>query len=170
MNRIMLVVLIALALASCRREETGGPTEIAGKIFIFNYRLSTAVYEIALRKTGDIPEGSTVTAEFENPAGGPPLVKSLKIFPFWEKIPLESPPLRCVVKDRPYHVRITIAGPDGAPLQAIDTTVTSSLDQSVLAAKPLVSGPAYDKNPEVFKADGSADYRPDESCPEPART
>lgn len=169
MNRILLVAFTALALVACQREETNGPTEIAGKLFIFNYRLSTAVYEIALRKTGAIPEGSTVTAEFENPAGGPPLVQRLKIFPFWEKIPLESPPLRCVVKDRPYHVRITIAGPDGAELQAIDTTVTSSLDQSVLAAKPLVSGPAYDRNPEVFKPDGSTDYRPDETCPQPAR-
>lgn len=165
MRRITALALGTLLLAACQREETGGPTEIAGKIFIFNYRLSTAVYEIALRKTGTLPEGSTVTAEFENPAGGPPLVKTLKIFPFWEKIPLESPPLRCVAKDRPYAVKIRISGPDGADLQTLETTVISSLDQSILAAKPLVTGPAYDKNPQVFKADGSADYRPDETCP-----
>lgn len=159
------LMLGGLALAGCQRSEDKGPTEIAGKIFIFNYRLSTAVYEIALRKTGDIPEGSTVTAEYENPAGGPPLVTKAKIFSFWQKIPLESPALRCVVKDRPYHVTITIRGPDESEIQTLKTTVVSSLDQTILAAKPLVTGPAYDKNPEVFKADGTADYSPDQSCP-----
>lgn len=162
---MMLCALVLLPLAGCQRSDEKGPTEIAGKIFIFNYRLSTAVYEIALRKTGDIPEGSTVTAEYENPAGGPPLVTTTKIFSFWEKIPLESPALRCVVKDRPYHVKITIKGPDQGEIQTLETTVVSSLDQTILAAKPLVTGPAYDKNPEVFKKDGSADYSPDTACP-----
>ncbi|MBB4065534.1 hypothetical protein [Gellertiella hungarica] len=166
---ILLAALAALPLAGCQRSNENGPTEIAGKLFIFNYRLSTAVYEIALRKTGTIPEGSTVTAEYENPAGGPPLVSTIKIFPFWERIPLESPPLRCVMKDKPYRVTITINGPDKAEIQKIETTVISSLDQSILAAKPLVTGPAYDKNPDVYKADGSADYSPDQTCPGAAK-
>ena len=161
-RRIGLALGLMAALSGCQRSE--GPTEIAGKIFIFNYRLSTAVYEIALKKTGEIPEGSTVTAEYENPAGGKPLVTTMKIFSFWQKIALESPPLRCVVKDHPYKVTITINGPDKAELQRIETSVISSLDQSILAAKPLVKGPAYDKNPDVFKPDGTADYSPDKDC------
>ncbi len=171
MRRMLLALMLSGAvLAGCQREDDKAPTEIAGKIFIFNYRLSTAVYEIALRKIGDIPEGSSVRAEYENPAGGPPLVTTAKIFPFWEKIPLESPPLHCVTKDHPYRVKITILGPDQREIQTIETTVISSLDQSILAAKPLVTGPAYDKNPDIFKKDGTADYSPDPTCPAPSKT
>lgn len=171
MRRILtLAALMALPLAGCQRADDKAPTEIAGKLFIFNYRLSTAVYEISLRKTGDLPEGSSVRTEYENPAGGPPLVTTARIFSFWQKIPLESPPLRCVAKDRPYHVTIRILGPDQSEIQKIETTVISSLDQSILAAKPLVTGPAYDKNPAVFKADGTADYSPDAGCAAPKAT
>lgn len=157
-------LLAALVLASCQRPAEEGPLELAGHVFIFNYRLSTAVYEVALNKVGDIPEGSSVRTEYDNPAGGPPLVTTTKIYPFWKKVALESPPLRCVVKGRPYAVKITLLGPDGAELQKIETTITSTLDQSILAAKPLVIGPAYDRNPEVFKPDGTADYSGDKGC------
>ncbi len=163
MKKRWLAAVLLLPLAACQRSDAGGPTEIEGKIFIFNYRLSTAVYEIALRKSGAIPEGSVVSTDYENPAGGPPIAQEMKIFPFWEKIALESPPLHCVVKDRPYHVTIRILGPDRAEIQKLETTVISSLDQSILAAKPLVVGPAYDKNPEIYGANGKADYAP-EAC------
>lgn len=169
MRKSILTALLLLPLAACQRGAESGPTEIGGKLFIFNYRLSTAVYEIALRKTGTIPDGSTVTAEYENPAGGAPLVQTMKIFPFWQKIALESPALHCVVKDRPYAVKIRIKGPKGEVIQTLETTVISSLDQTVLAARPLVIGPAYDKNPDVFKADGTADYSPDKACPASAK-
>lgn len=158
------LLLAALLLGGCQRPEDEGPLQLAGHVFIFNYRLSTAVYEVALNKVGDIPDGSMARTEYENPAGGPPLVTTTKIFPFWKKVALESPPLRCVVKDRPYAVKITLIGPDGRDLQHIETTITSTLDQSILAAKPLVVGPAYDKNPEVFKPDGTADYAGDQGC------
>lgn len=154
----------ALALAGCQREETGEPVELTGRIFVFNYRLSTATYLVTLKKIGTIPDGSTAIAEFENPMGGEPLVTTEKIFPFWEKITLESPDLRCVIKDKPYAVTIRVVGPDDRTLQTIATTITSNLDQSVLAAKPLVVGPAYDRNPEVFKDNGTADYSPDPRC------
>lgn len=158
------LLLAALLLVGCQRPEDEGPLQLAGHVFIFNYRLSTAVYEVALNKVGAIPDGSMARTEYENPAGGPPLVTTTKIFPFWKKVALESPPLRCVVKDRPYSVKITLIGPDGRGLQHIETTITSTLDQSILAAKPLVVGPAYDKNPEVFKPDGTTDYAGDQGC------
>lgn len=164
-GKLLPLVCLLIPLAACQRDEGKTLVEVGGHLFIFNYRLSTAVYEIALRKVGDIPEGSLVTAEYENPAGGASLTTSSKIFPFWQKIALESPPLRCVVKDRPYKVTIRIIGPDGRELQKLETSVTSSLDQSILAAKPLVTGPAYDKNPDVYKPDGTVDYSPDADCP-----
>ncbi|MDI7861070.1 hypothetical protein MRS76_03800 [Rhizobiaceae bacterium n13] len=159
-----VLLLGAFVLAGCQREEAVGPTELTGRIFVFNYRVSTATYLVTLKKTGDIPEGTVAIAEFENPMGGEPLVTREKIFPFWQKIDLESPALHCVVKDRPYAITVRLVGPDENTLQTIETTVTSDLDQTTLAAKPLVVGPAYERNPEVFKDQGKADYSPDPLC------
>lgn len=158
--------LAALALlAACQRDSEDGPTEISGKLFVFNYRVATATYMITLQRKAPLPENGVVEAEYENPRGGAPLTTRSKIFPFWEKIVLESPPLHCVVKDRRYAVKIRILDSDSKLLQSLETTVVSNLDQSILPAKPLVIGPIYTRNPEVFKADGTADYSPEAGCP-----
>lgn len=157
-------LVCAIALIGCQREETSGPTELTGRIFVFNYRLSTATYLVTLKKVADIPDGTTAIAEFEDPMGGAALTIREKIFPFWQKITLESPNLHCVVKDRPYSVAIRLVGPDGKTLQTITTSVTSDLDQTALAAKPLVVGPGYERNPDVSPAYGKADYSPDPRC------
>ncbi|MGV8939295.1 MAG: hypothetical protein ACOH2J_19420 [Allorhizobium sp.] len=54
--------------------------------------------------------------------------------------------------------------PNGAVIQALETTLTSNIDQTVMPAKPLVVGPFYTKNPHVFKADGSTDFSPETGC------
>ena len=85
--------------------------------------------------------------------------------PFWDKITLESPDLRCVRKDRPYSVSIKLVDASDKTIQTIKTQVKSDLDQTVLPTRPLVVGPVYTKNPDVFKADGSIDYGHDDACP-----
>jgi hypothetical protein len=90
--------------------------------------------------------------------GGDPLVTKEKIYSFWTKITLESPDVYCIRKDKPYTVNIRLVDADGKTLQSLKTTVTSNLDQTILPSKPLVVGPDYTKNPDVFKADGSVDY------------
>ncbi|WP_420028793.1 hypothetical protein [Metarhizobium album] len=158
--------LAALALlAACQRDSGDGPTEISGKLFVFNYRVATATYMITLQRKAPLPENGVVEAEYENPQGGAPLTTRSKIFPFWEKIVLESPPLHCVVKDRRYAVKIRILDSDSKLLQSLETTVVSNLDQSILPAKPLVIGPIYTRNPDVYKADGTVDYSPETGCP-----
>ena len=74
------VVTAATVLSGCQREQTDGPVELSGRIFVFNYRVSTATYLVTLKKTGEIPDGSSAVAEFENPMGGEPLVTREKIF------------------------------------------------------------------------------------------
>jgi hypothetical protein len=159
-----LAALTALILCGCQRKADDGPTELTGHLFVFNYRVSAASYMITLKKIGPIPDGSFAIAEFENPMGGDPIVLKEKIFPFWDKITLESPDIHCVHKDRPYAVSIRLVDGSDKTLQTIKTQVKSDLDQSILAAKPLVVGPIYTKNPEVFTADGQADFSP-EKCP-----
>ncbi|MGO8352360.1 hypothetical protein ACC790_38260, partial [Rhizobium johnstonii] len=50
-------------------------------------------------------------------------------------------------------------------LQELKTQFRSDLDQTVLTSKPLVVGARYDKNPEVFKPDGSVDFSNTDKCP-----
>ena len=71
-----------------------------------------------------------------------------------------------MVKDRPYKVSIAIEGPDGALLQTIDTTMTSSEDQSLLPDRPLVVGPLYTPNPELAgRPGGKLDVTNEAGCP-----
>ena len=160
MNRLksLLILPLLLASAACQRETGPDPLQLTGKMFIFNYRLAYATYMVTLTKTEPVPQGSTITAEFENPAGGAPLLLTRKLFPKLDKVVLESPDVTCVRRAKPYRVAIRVEGPDGALLQSLETSVISNLDQDIMPAKALVVGPAYDKNPEVFR-DGEAPAR-----------
>ena len=153
--RRLLPILLVLLLAACQRDAGPDPLKLTGRMFVFNYRLAYATYLVTLEQTQPLPDGSVVKAEFENPAGGAALTLERKIFPGLPRVVLESPDVTCVKKGRPYKVEIAVVGPDGTRLQALEVEVTSDVDQSVLPAKPLVVGPGYEKNPEVFK-DGKA--------------
>ncbi|WP_442581499.1 hypothetical protein ACSBOB_05760 [Mesorhizobium sp. ASY16-5R] len=147
----VLVLLVAgLAVASCR--DTGGEGEyyrLDGKIFVFNYRNATATYLVNIAPVKPPTEGETAVVSFEDPAGGAPIVVSEKIWPKFNRTTIISPPLRCVVKDRPYAVSIRIDDAGGTAKQTIETTITSSEDQDVLPDRPLVVGPLYSPNPEL---------------------
>lgn len=160
---VLLLLSLALPLAGCQREEEG-PLAISGKVFVFNYRVARATYLLTLARNGTLPDESYAEATFENPTGGEPLKIREKIFPFWDKVTLESPTVHCVRKEHPYAVSIRIVDATGKLLQSLKTTVISSMDQSVLPAKPLVVGPVYTENPEVFKADGTVDFSPEKGC------
>ena len=79
---------------------------------------------------------------------------------------LESPPLTCVVKDKPYAVSISIEDADGSVVQKLDTTMISSLDQSILPDRPLVVGPVYELNQDLAgHPDGRLPEQPKSDCP-----
>ncbi|MCX7303085.1 MAG: hypothetical protein NTV73_01930 [Hyphomicrobiales bacterium] len=139
-----------LAVSACR--DSGGESELFrldGKMFIFNYRVATATYLVNLAPLRPVAAGQTAVVNFEDPAGGGDIVVRQKIWPNLPKTTIESPPLSCVVKDRPYKVSIKIEGADGNVLQTIETTMTSSEDQTLLPDRPLVVGPVYTPNPEL---------------------
>ncbi|MBB4185139.1 hypothetical protein GGE07_001768 [Sinorhizobium terangae] len=166
MKRVILSALFAAAvLAGCQREAGPDPLKLTGKMFVFNYRLAYAAYMITLNKTEPVPDGSVVVARFENPAGGEALTLERKLFPKLDKVVLESPDITCVKKEKPYAVTIEVRGPDGATLQKLETTVVSDVDQDIMPAKPLVEGPAYDKNPEVFVGGRAPERFETAACP-----
>jgi hypothetical protein len=153
-----LLTLVGL-LTACQRAEDGRYISINGKIFIFNIRLSKAYYTLNINRLANVADGSSVMAEFENPAGGPPLVVTQKVFPKMTRIDFESPDLHCIVADRPYAIKITLKDPQGKTLQTIDTTLASTLDQSVMPQQALVQGNAYDRNPGAYGKDGKIKFQ-----------
>ncbi|MBB4102705.1 hypothetical protein [Allorhizobium borbori] len=165
-RRLLTLGLIGLTplLATCQREDAE-PLKIKAKTFVFNYRVSTAAYMLVLARNAPLPEESYAETRYENPAGGEPITVRSRIFPFWEKVTLESPAVHCIVKDRPYAVFVRIVDGQNKVLQTLETSIISNQDQTVLAAHPLVVGPVYAPNPDVFKPDGSVDFSPDRNCP-----
>ena len=126
--REILAPLLLLAAVLCGCRDTGGPGdyfEISGRLFSFNYRVATAVYVVTLRLLRPMRQGQMVVATFENPAGGAPIVVEQKVWPNLDKVTIESPPLECVVKDRPYVVSLVVRNDTGEALQKLETTVTS---------------------------------------------
>ena len=164
---LALAMLGILGVSACR--ESGGEGEyfaLGGRIFVFNYRVATATYLVNLVPLRPVEDGQTAVVSFEDPAGGEPLVVRKKIWPNMAKTTIESPPLRCVVKDRPYAISIKIEGPDGSVRQTIETTLASTDDQSILPDKPLVVGPLYTPNPELKgHPDGKLPNRDAPPCP-----
>lgn len=143
------LLVSSLSLNGCREIKTDDYFVLSGKVFIFNYRIATATYVITLDQVRPAPEGSLAIAEFENPSGGERLKIEEKVWPKMPKISFESPPLSCVVKEKPYAFSIQIVDASGKLLQEINNTLTSTLDQSVLPDRPLVIGQGYEANPEM---------------------
>jgi hypothetical protein len=161
---ITMMAAAGLLLSTCQRQ-TENMLEVTGHLFVFNYRVASATYLLTLKKMAPIPDGSVLVAEFENPQGGAPLVLNQKIFPIEENISLQSENLHCVRKDRPYSVSVKLVDKDGKVLQTLKTEFKSDDDQTILPSKPLVVGAGYEKNPEVFKPDGSTDFSNTDKCP-----
>ena len=162
---VMAMVLAGLVSAGCQREASTGPFELSGRLFVFNYRISQASYLVTLKRIGPVAEGMQARVRFENPAGGTVLETRQKLFPAQDKLVLESPPLTCVRKDRPYSVAIDILDQDEKLVQELKTSVTSDLDQSVLPARLIVTGPAYQRNDAAFDRNGNPVAKSMEGCP-----
>ncbi len=160
---ISLLTIVG-SLSACQREKSEELFKVTGRIFVFNYRISEASYMVTIEQQVQIPDGLSIVATFQDPTGGAPIEIIRTAWPKLKRVLLASPPIRCVKAGIAYTVDITVKNVEGQTLQTIATTVTSNIDQSVLAAKPLLVGPGYEPNREVFKNNG-ADFSPDANCP-----
>jgi hypothetical protein len=160
------LLLACLLLSACQRPSDGVFLELTGRIFVFNYRVAAANYLLTLKKVAPIPVGSSIEARFDNPRGGDDLVVHQAVFAVDETVSIASPHLSCVKKEHAYAVHVRLMDPSGKLLQEMAISVTSDVDQSVvLPSKPLVVGPAYTPNPDVFGADGTTDFSGEADCP-----
>ena len=139
----VLFLILTLAATAC----SGGPptVKIVGGGFIFNYRIAEAYYGIVAEIGGEIPEGATLEAAFEDPAGGHAIVVSQPIIASRSRYKFETPPLTGIVADRPYQVILRLIAPgEDAVLAEAKRAFSSNVDQDILPERPLSVGPGYD--------------------------
>jgi hypothetical protein len=135
------------ALAGC--SDNSPYVELRGGGFLFNYRIAEATADLVLAALKPLPEGAVLEVNFENPAGGDPIVLRQEARADQVKFDFVTPPLKGIQKDKPYAVSIRLLDKSGKELQRIDKPFHSTLDQSILPDKPLVVGPVYTPNPEL---------------------
>ena len=145
-SRLPLLGLIALlALAGCSGDSPY--VVVSGGGIIFNYRIAEATAGIVAEVARPLPEGGTVEASFENPAGGAPIVESKPITGDRRRFSFITPPLTGIKANTDYQVVVRVLDADGTEVQKVETKVHSDLDQSVLPKVPLTVGPGYARNP-----------------------
>lgn len=153
-----LVVSAILFAAGWLTREDPGETpylRIAGKSFIFNYRVSDAYYGFTAYLTKTVPRNSEIIASFENPAGGEPFIVSEKVTVKSRRYSLRSPSLHGIEAKKPYEVRVKLVRfGDNEVLFDERFTVSSNISDEVVPEMPLTIGPGYHKNP-ALKENGS---------------
>lgn len=157
--RLATCILAAGLLAGGCQRQAEDYVAVSGKVFIFNVRLARAFYMLTLKRLENLPDNAVVVAEFENPAGGPPLLREQKVFAKMTRIDIQSPDLRCVRTGKAYAIRLTVRSAEGDVLQTLDTSLNSTIDDTALPEEPLVIGGAYDRNPAAYDAEGRIKFR-----------
>lgn len=144
-----LVALLGLAIGCDDGGENKPYVEFAGGGFIFNYNLAQAYYGFVLRVVRQLPEGTVIEAEFENPAGGAAIVERRNAREHGVEYTFRTPPVEGVKADRDYRVVVRLIDPaDGKAFASYDKAFRSSADQDILPQQPLTVGPGYQSNPE----------------------
>ena len=145
------LLIFGMLLSGCGEDKDAPYLEFTGGGFIFNYRIGKAFYGFVARPLRDIPEGTEIIAEFENPAGGEPLIVTATANPDQLQYMLRTPGVSGVVKDRPYKVTITLQKPGtDTPLATYSKEYRSSINQSDMPGVALTIGPGYHPNPELY--------------------
>ena len=165
LSGLRLLVFALISLAGCKAEESGDYFQFDGRLFVFNYRVANAYYLVNIKRLRTIGPGLVAVVEFDDPAGGPPIVVREKIWPDTRRTTINSPPVRCIVKDKPYKVVVQIEDATGKLIQMMETTMASNQDQDILPDRPLVKGPFYDPNPQL-KSPVSEAEAPRPACPQ----
>ena len=142
---LVVLALVAAAILSRERDDPGQPyIEFAGGGFIFNYNVASATYGFVARVKRRVPPGTLLEAEFEDPAGGPPIVVRGIAGGYARQFRFESPPLGGIVANRDYRVELRLIDPDdGTLMAAYSRTFRSELDQDMLPAAPTTVAPTY---------------------------
>lgn len=123
---------------------------IAGGGFIYNYREADVYYGFTAHVLKPLPVGTWMIADFEDPAGGPPLSVETRLHARSVRYGVRSPGVRGVKAGKPYHVNIRLYDYTRTRLiWAVEKDFVSQIDDTVVPDKPLTIGPGYFPNPEL---------------------
>jgi hypothetical protein len=148
MRRMIAWCLALLVLTGC--EDASKPAaSFAGGGFMFNYRVGEAFYGVVIKTEKRLPPETIIQAEFQDPAGGAPIMVTENVRKEQRKYMLRTPALKGIKKDVPYKVVVKILDrPGGQEIGRIERAFKSDVDQSVMPDGPLIIGPGYTINPE----------------------
>lgn len=155
-----LAVLVALSALREQDDPSLPYIEFIGGGFIFNYNVASAYYGFVARVKRRVPPGTILEAEFEDPAGGPPLVVRGVAGAYAQQFRFESPPLEGIRANRDYRVELRLIDPgDGTLMAAYSRTFRSELDQGMLPPAPTTIAPTYRPSPESGAMPSDGDER-----------
>ncbi len=143
-----LVLVAAVVLAACDNADKPY-LAFAGGGFIFNYRQATADYGFVARVERALPAGGVIEAQFDNPAGGAPIVVRQDVRAGRRSYVFRTPPLRGVRANHDYQVVLRLLDTQKTEIASYKTSYRSSADQSVLPGSPPVVGPGYQRAPRA---------------------
>jgi hypothetical protein len=146
---VLLLILFSFGWAT-RNDPSEKPyLGVLGGGFIYNYREGEEFYGLTTMVQKPLAEGSIIEVEFENPAGGQPLIVSERVSARTNRYAFHSPDVHGVVANKPYHVMIRIYDRERKELIWSTTReYKSDLDDNVVPKKPVVIGPGYTPNPD----------------------
>lgn len=147
---VLLLILFSFGWAT-RNDPSQKPyLAVIGGGFIYNYREGEEFYDVVTEVKKPLAEGSIVEVEFENPAGGAPLVVSERVSAQTNRYAFHSPQIHGVVGGKPYKVVIRVYDREKTKLIWSTTrNFKSDLDDNVVPKKPVVIGPGYTPNPDL---------------------
>ncbi len=149
MIRLLIVSCLALVLAACS-DETKPYLSFGGGGFVYNYRIGEMYYGFVAQVHRKLPDGAVLVARFEDPAGGAEIIDRQPVVPGRAQYMFRTPPVKGVVKDKPYTATLTLENPGGeGEIERISRTFASTADPSLFPSGPLVVGPGYTPNPDL---------------------
>ncbi len=147
---VVAIVCGCLApLSACGDDPNQPYLAFEGGGFVFNYRTARAFYELNVRPMRTLPPGTALEAEFENPAGPPPIIVSDIVHEAKLRYSFRTPALTNIKKDVTYRAVIRVKDANGVLLGSYSRTFISAADQEMLPAKPWFIGPGYQRDPEA---------------------
>ena len=146
---VLLALLFAIGWLT-RDDPADKPfLEIAGGGFVFNYRVADNFYGFTALVARPLESGSIIEAEFENPAGGPPLVVRERVSPMTDRYAMRTPPLKGVEAHKPYQVTIRVIDREETrEIWSTTRSYASRISDARTPDKPLTVGPGYHLNPD----------------------
>ncbi len=150
-KRLLPAIILGATLGVCDSGDSEDKPYLtfAGGGFVFNYRLATADYGFVARVMRTIPAGSIIEAEFEDPAGGDPIVLRQSTRTGRSSYVFRTPSLQGVRANRDYQVVLRLLDPEQEEFASYRRSFRSSVDQNVLPETPPVVGPGYQRAPST---------------------